>query len=353
MKNDQALLVQQLFDSTSSTFTYLLADRESKIAVLIDPVLEKVDRDLKLIYELGFELRYVLDTHIHADHVTGAGEIRRRLPTVQTVTAKNANITCTSLTVDDNDKIAFGNFYLTVLATPGHTNASMSFACEGMVFTGDTLLIRGCGRTDFQGGSPINLFASVTNKLFTLPRTTIVYPGHDYNGFNSSTIGDEMDFNPRLGGNATVDTFQTIMSQLKLPYPKQIDSALSMNLTCGMPPSHQVHVVEPTELERSLGQNAALIDVRSQAEFESESGFIKGAHRVTLGDGLQKFLESYPKHEGIIFVCQTGIRSQEAAKSAMTLGFTNIASLRGGMKHWNELRLPVTTFENSNWYPMI
>ncbi len=352
--NDERKLVfQQLFDSTSCTFTYLLADNDSKDAVLIDPVLEKVGRDLKLITELGLHLRFVLDTHIHADHVTGAGEIRRQFPSVKTVSAQSANISCTDITVAQDDQVSFGAFYLRVLETPGHTSASMSFLCEGMVFTGDTLLIRGCGRTDFQGGSSDDLFKSVTQKLFALPRTTLVYPGHDYNGFTSSTIGHEMDVNPRLGAGATIESFKEIMSGLKLPYPKQIDTALTMNLTCGIPSAQIVSTIEPRDLQASLSHNTALIDVRTREEFESDMGYIKSAHRVTMGDGLQKFLESYPKHESIVFVCQSGKRSEEAAKSAMTFGFSRVQSLKGGMKLWNELNFPVSIFENSHWYPMI
>lgn len=227
------LIFQQLFDSQSSTFTYLLADSLTKDALLIDTVVGNVDRDLKLIEELGLKLVYVLDTHIHADHVTGAGEIRKRL-SVKTAVPKKAHVDCADLNLSDLDIITFGNFHLKVLETPGHTDASLSFYCEGMVFSGDALLIRGTGRTDFQSGSASELYDSIHKKLFTLPPTTLVYPGHDYQGFTSSTIEMEIKNNPRVGGGKTKEQFVKIMSELKLAYPKQIDVALPANKACGI-----------------------------------------------------------------------------------------------------------------------
>lgn len=228
------VLIQQLFESKSSTYTYLLADTETKDAVLIDPVLDTIDRDLKLIEELNLKLKYVLDTHIHADHITAAGEIRNRISGVKTATAQKAEVPCIDIQLKENDEIKLGSLSLKVLETPGHTDSSLSFYGEGMVFTGDALLIRGCGRTDFQGGSADKLYQSVTEKLFKLPPNTIVYPAHDYKGFTSSTIEAEIKNNPRLGKEKTKEQFKEIMANLKLDYPKQIDIALPANMACGV-----------------------------------------------------------------------------------------------------------------------
>lgn len=229
---NDGLIFKQLFETQSSTYTYLLADAQTKDAVLIDPVFETVDRDLKLIKDLGLNLQYVLDTHVHADHVTAAGEIRKRLGT-KTVVAKKANISCGDINLVDGDILQFGKFKIHVLETPGHTDASLSYVCENMVFTGDALLIGGCGRTDFQGGSSDVLYESVTEKLFSLPPETIVYPGHDYKGQTSSTILKEQKSNPRLGMGKSKEEFREIMANLKLDYPKKIDVALPANRSCG------------------------------------------------------------------------------------------------------------------------
>lgn len=233
------LIFQQLFDSTSSTFTYLLADSESCEGVLIDTVLEHVERDLKLIDELGLQLLYVLDTHIHADHVTGAGKIRD-LRNIKTGVPKSANVLCADLNLIEGDEIKFGSFTIQVLETPGHTDASLSFICQGMVFTGDALLIRGTGRTDFQSGSSAQLYDSLTEKLFKLPLDTKVYPAHDYKGFTSSTIDAEIKYNSRAGGGKTKAQFVQIMSELKLDHPQKINEALPANQACG-------HVGKPIE----------------------------------------------------------------------------------------------------------
>lgn len=227
------LIFQQLFESETSTFTYLLADAVSKEAVLIDPVIEKVDRDLKLVAELGLRLVCVLDTHIHADHVTGAGEIKKRTG-AKTAVPRAAQVPCADLNLIDGDTIRFGTFTLTALETPGHTDASLSFYCEGFVFTGDVLLIRGTGRTDFQSGSSEALYDSVQQKLFTLPGETKVYPAHDYKGFTSSTIGMEILHNPRVGVGRTKSEFVQIMKNLKLDLPKRIDVSVPANLACGL-----------------------------------------------------------------------------------------------------------------------
>ncbi len=340
------LIFQQLFEVKSSTYTYLLADSETQEAVLIDSVLETVDRDLKLIKELGLKLKYVLDTHVHADHVTGAGEIRNRLG-IKTAAAKNANVPCVDENLVENDEIKFGSFLIKVLESPGHTDASLSFYCEGMIFTGDALLIRGCGRTDFQSGSAEQLYDSVTKKLFKLPLDTIVYPAHDYKGFTSSTIEAEIKNNPRLGQGKTKEQFKEIMANLKLDYPKQIDVALPANMACGITSKvegnlrQDIPTITVEEVQKRINQNALLVDVRPLEEYNGELGHIPGSHQITLGEDLKHFLEGYDRKEEIIFVCRSGRRSEEAAKLSLDLGFQKVANLSGGMLRWNECGFPV------------
>ena len=341
MKNN--LIFQQLFDSESSTFTYLLADTISKEAVLIDTVIEHVDRDLKLIDELGLKLKYVIDTHIHADHVTGSGKIRS-IRSVQTAVPKKANVPCADLNLIEGDKINFGSFVVQVLETPGHTDASISFVCEDMVFSGDALLIRGTGRTDFQSGSAADLYDSITKKLFTLPAASKLYPAHDYKGFTSSTIDAEIKHNPRAGGGRTKEEFVKIMSELKLAYPKQINEAVPANQACGsVGPSKQ------SEAYKTLSSAAAIenldemliVDVRGPDEFYGELGRIVGAHQIKLGPDLKQFLQGYDRNEKIFFVCRSGKRSAEASKLALDMGFQKVAHLEGGMISWNQNKLPV------------
>lgn len=332
------LIFHQMFEAESSTFTYLLADREKKEAILIDSVVETVDRDLKLISELGLTLKYVLDTHIHADHVTGAGEIRNRLKHVKTAVPKNANVPCADILLSEGNELNFGTFTINVLETPGHTDASLSFICEDMVFTGDALLIRGTGRTDFQSGSAEQLYESVTGKLFKLPPDTKVYPAHDYKGFTSSTIEMEKQHNPRLGSGKSKADFIRIMSELKLAYPKKIDVALPANLACGTTSDRTIGTVSsisPEELKPRL-KEALVVDVRGPDEFKGELGHIEGVYQIALGDELTHFLEGYDRSEEIVFVCRTGRRSEEATKLGLKLGFNRVANLAGGMERWRQ-----------------
>lgn len=227
------MIFHQLFESETSTYTYLLADEKTKEALLIDSVLETVERDLKLIGELGLTLKYVIDTHVHADHITGAGEIRKRTGAKTAISAE-ANVTCGDISLKDGDELKFGNYSLKALSTPGHTNTCMSFYTEGMIFTGDVLLIRGTGRTDFQQGDSEKMYNSITQKIFTLPEGTNIYPAHDYKGFTHSTVEAEKKFNPRVGNNRPLSEFAQIMSDLKLAYPKKIDIAVPANNKCGL-----------------------------------------------------------------------------------------------------------------------
>lgn len=224
------MILRQLFDKESSTYTYLVADPTTRQAALIDPVLEQVDRDLALVAELGVSLTWVLETHVHADHVTAAGSLRERTGAKTAASAVGAP--CVDRALKDRDVIALGDVRITALETPGHTDDGLSFTVGDYVLTGDTLLIRGCGRADFQNGSPEALYESITEVLFALPDETVVLPGHDYKGFTASTIGEERRHNPRVAGR-TKEEFAAIMNALGLPKPKKIDVAVPANRACG------------------------------------------------------------------------------------------------------------------------
>mmetsp|Transcript_104715 Transcript_104715/g.303063 ORF Transcript_104715/g.303063 Transcript_104715/m.303063 type:complete len:429 (+) Transcript_104715:96-1382(+) len=234
LKPAEGLIFSQLFDPETWTFTYLLGCQETKEALLIDPVLEQKERDLTVLRELGLTLRYVVNTHAHADHITSGGLIRKELPEVRTVISKASGAKA-DVQVEPGAKVTFGRFSIEGLATPGHTDGCMSWLLPGSpsrVFTGDALLIRGCGRTDFQQGDSGRLYDSVHSKLFSLPGDTVVYPGHDYKGRNVSTIDEEKRFNPRM--TKSRDEFVKLMSELNLPYPKKIDIAVPANMVCGV-----------------------------------------------------------------------------------------------------------------------
>lgn len=224
------MLFRQLFDSESSTYTYLVGDEATRQAVLIDPVLEQADRDLQLVAELNLTLTHVFDTHVHADHVTASGVLRER--THATVVGSVGGASCTNVQVRHGDKVRVGQLVFQVLATPGHTDDSISYLLGDRVFTGDALLVRGNGRTDFQNGNASQLYDSLTRVLFTLPEGTLVYPGHDYQGRTVTSIGEEKRHNPRVAGKSR-EEFIHIMENLHLPKPRKLDVAVPANLACG------------------------------------------------------------------------------------------------------------------------
>lgn len=226
------MLFRQLFDPETSTYTYLIADTDTKEAVLVDPVLEQVDRDLKLIQELGLTLRYCLETHVHADHVTGTGKLRE-LTGCQGIVPNKASVACADGFIGDGELLKVGKIEIKAIATLGHTDSHNSYLVNGdRILTGDSLLIRGCGRTDFQSGDAGMMYDHVTQKLFTLPDTTAVYPGHNYKGLTVSTIREEKQFNPRFVGQ-TRESFMELMANLNLPNPKKIAEAVPANEACG------------------------------------------------------------------------------------------------------------------------
>jgi sulfur dioxygenase len=228
-----ALVFEQLFDPESSTYTYLVGDDAAKIAALIDPVIEQVERDLARVRAHGLTLVHSIETHVHADHVTGGGTLSERTGS-RPVVHRDSPVTCEALRLGQGQQLRLGALVLDVLETPGHTPESLSFVLGDCVFTGDALLIGTCGRTDFQGGDPGALYDSIHARLFTLPDATIVYPAHDYHGCASSTIGDEKRGNKRIVGKSR-DEFIALMNQLGLPPPKKLEVALEANLACGRP----------------------------------------------------------------------------------------------------------------------
>ncbi|MCB0419612.1 MAG: MBL fold metallo-hydrolase, partial [Bdellovibrionales bacterium] len=219
------MIFRQLFEPETSTYTYLLADEETREAVIIDSVIETAERDLTLIRELGLNLKYILETHIHADHITGAHLLRKETG-AQTVVSSTAPVKCADKFLEDGEAVKFGKYELKSIYTPGHTDTCVSFLVDDKLFTGDALLIRGTGRTDFQKGSPETLFKSIREKLFTLPDETYIYPGHDYKGRTVSTVAEEKKFNPRLNMSMSQEDFVEIMNNLNLPNPKKIDVAV-------------------------------------------------------------------------------------------------------------------------------
>lgn len=226
------MLFRQLFDEESSTYTYLIGDRTLKQGVLVDPVLEQVARDRQLLDELGLRLKYCLETHIHADHITGTGKLRE-ITGCSLIVPENAQVSCADGFLKHKEILQLGSVIIEAISTPGHTDSHTAYLVnKKAVLTGDALFIRGCGRTDFQSGDAGTLYDSVTQRLFTLPDETLVYPGHDYNGHTVSTIGEEKQYNPRFVGRDR-NQFITFMNNLNLAYPKKMAEAVPANQNCG------------------------------------------------------------------------------------------------------------------------
>lgn len=345
------MLFRQLFDPESSTYTYLLADPETKEAVIIDAVREQAERDLAALAEHGLTLKYILDTHVHADHVTGAGSLRDKTG-AKTVQSKRAGVECADVLVDDGDRLEFGRHALVVRATPGHTSGCVTYVTddEKMAFTGDALLIRGTGRTDFQEGDARTLYRSIKEKIFTLPDDAVLYPGHDYQGRTQTTVAEEKAENARVGGGKTEDEFVEIMANLNLPYPKKIDVALPANKQCGagdqsvawtgMEKTAQgMAEVIPPWVEERLGK-VRIIDVREPDEYTGPLGHIAGAESVPLAT-VESAAQSWPRDQKLVMVCRSGARSGKATLALMQMGFDHVVNMRGGMLAWNELGLEV------------
>ncbi len=349
------MIFRQLFDPQSSTYTYLLACPATREAVLVDPVFEHARRDAALIQELGFRLLWTLETHVHADHVTGAALLRRSLGS-KAALSRDSGATGADRTLVDGEKIAFGKRFLEARATPGHTNGCMTFVLDdkSMAFTGDTLLIRGCGRTDFQQGDAHQLFRSVRDRIFTLPDACLLYPGHDYKGLTASSVGEEKRYNPRIAESIGEDDFVGYMTNLGLPHPKLMQVAVPANLKVGepesAPPAEQdwaplsytfagVWEIQPNVLEEYLGR-VTVIDVREPDEYSGAFGHIHGAKLVPLGSLVAR-IEELPKDQPLVMVCRSGARSAQATVLLKNKGVAKVANLAGGMLRWRAQRFPV------------
>lgn len=344
------LIFRQLIDPQSSTYTYLLADSTTREAILIDPVFEQVRRDTALIQELGLRLLYTIDTHVHADHVTGAWMLKRRTGSAIAIsTASGAEGADRHL--NHGDRCEFGTRWLEVRATPGHTNGCISLALDDgtMMFTGDCLLIRGTGRTDFQKGDARAMFRAIHGEIFSQPESCLLYPAHDYRGLTVTSVGEERRFNPRLGGELCEDDFVGYVTNLRLPHPKQIDIAVPANLKCGVAASDPTQAAEPDWaplvytfagiweigpqwLEDNL-RFVQIVDVREPDEFNGPLGRIPAARLISLGDLATRAAE-LTKERPIVTVCRAGGRSAQATVILRQAGFDEVANLAGGMLRW-------------------
>ncbi len=360
------LIFRQLFDPETWTYTYLIGDRQSNEAAFIDPVAGRVDEYLSLLDRYGLKLKYSLETHVHADHITASGELRLRTGAL-TAVSRLCGTVCPDLQIKDGDELAFGTEGpIQVIATPGHTAGSVSYLWRDRVFTGDALLINGCGRTDFQSGDAGALYDSITQRLFLLPGETLVYPGHDYNGHRVSSIEQERRTNARLAGK-TRDEFIDIMRNLKLPKPRLIDEAVPANRLCGLTeeqlrqdasPGSGAAAAEiagactPQDLVREAREQiievdvaaarallddsrTVIIDVREPDEYAS--GHLPRAINVPRGV-LEFRLSTIPElgnpAANLLLYCRTGGRSALAAQCLGRLGFTGTMSLAGGYDNW-------------------
>lgn len=351
-----SLLFRQLFDPKSSTYTYLLACTRTQESVLIDPVFEQFRRDGALIGELGLKLLYTLDTHVHADHVTAAWLLKQRFGS-KIALGKDTKAVNADLLLNHGQEVAFGQYRLQARATPGHTNDSLTYVMgdESMAFTGDTLLIRGCGRTDFQQGSAEALYASIKLQIFTLPDSCLLYPAHDYRGLTVTSVAEEKRFNPRIGEGVSQRDFVGYMNNLNLPHPKQIDIAVPANLKCGkpdapLPPDASdwaplnftfagIPEIAPQWVEEHLSE-LLVLDVREEDEFAGALGHIPGAKLLPLGE-LMKRSGELPKDRPIVAVCRSGARSAQATNLLAQAGFKKVANVAGGMLRWRAEGLSV------------
>jgi glyoxylase-like metal-dependent hydrolase (beta-lactamase superfamily II)/rhodanese-related sulfurtransferase len=343
-----SLVFRQLFDSTSSTYTYLLGDAGE--AVLIDPVFEHMRRGAALLRELGLRLLCTLDTHVHADHVTGAWLLKQRCDS-QIALAAAAGAEGVDRPLHPGDRVAFGGRWLEVRATPGHTDGCLSFVLDDrrMAFTGDALLIRGCGRTDFQQGSPQRLFRSVRGQILTLPPDCLLYPAHDYRGLTVTSVAEESRYNPRLGGEVDEADFTGYMNNLGLPHPRLMDIAVPANLHCGRPaqdatlPSEPawapltltfggIWEIQPSTLEE-VANGVQIVDVREVSEFTDALGHIPGARLLPLAELPQRCAE-LDRQRPVVTVCRSGARSAQATVLLQKAGFSDVANLAGGMLRW-------------------
>jgi len=343
------MIFRQLFDSTSSTYTYLLSSAHGGEALIIDPVLGRVDRYIQLLKELDLRLVKAIDTHLHADHITGLEALRERTQCI-TVMGEQTKADVVSIRVSDGDRVDIEGLSLDVAYTPGHTDDSYSFLMRDRVFTGDTLLIRGTGRTDFQNGDPRAQYESLFGRLLKLPDATLVYPAHDYKGDTVSTIGEERAFNPRLQVKS-MDDYVVLMNSLHLPNPKMMDVAIPANMRTGLAQkivADRGWAVTAEDAKSMLNQSdIALVDLR-EAQERKRDGVIPGSLHVSypnIRESLQVdgLLNQLARSSGkrLIFYCSFGWRSAMAVQAAQAAGLGNSRHIDGGMQAWKDAEGPL------------
>ena len=350
------LIFRQLFDPPSSTYTYLLGDSDSREAVLIDTVFEQARRDAALLGELDLRLRCTLETHIHADHVTGAWILKQQFGS-RIAVAEGSGAQGADRYLMQGDKVEFGPRNLEVRATPGHTGGCVTYVLddESMAFTGDCLLIRGSGRTDFQQGDAHALYRSVHSQILTLPPDCLLYPAHDYRGLTVTSVAEERRFNPRLGADIGEADFAGYMENLHLPHPKQIDVAVPANLKVGRRDGDVsltaptwatltytfagIWEIQPQALEE-VADKVQIVDVREPVEYEGPLGHIRGAILIPLGE-LSGRTGELDRERPVVAVCRSGARSAQATLLLQQAGLTQAANLAGGMLRWRADAHPV------------
>ncbi len=344
------MLLREL--NRSKCKTYLIACERDRVAALVDPVRDRIDRYLAMLAYLQLRLEAVIDTHTHADHRTGCFEVGD-LTGATVIMHRSAPAPRVDRHVSDGDTLALGSLTLRFVATPGHTPDGLSIVVDDTVFTGDTLLIRGTGRADFPGGDAGAQYDSIVGKLFALPDHTVVLPAHDYRGNTSSTIGEERRLNPRLAGQ-TRESYVALMASLQLPLPDRIQEVLQPNQSAldddalrfpTLAQLNEVRQIPAGALNEMLSWQAPprVIDVREQSEFHGELGHVPGAELIPLRTLAGRALELLEPgaHDHIVVVCRSGVRSSTAAAILTSLGFEEVSNLKGGMLAWRDLGLPV------------
>ncbi|MEW6449670.1 MAG: MBL fold metallo-hydrolase [Pseudomonadota bacterium] len=344
------MIFRQLYDSVSGTYSYLLASRPGGEALILDPVLEKVDRYLQLVRELDLKLVKAVDTHLHADHITGLGALRDRTHCI-TVMGEQTKADVVSMRLSDGDKLTIEGVSLDVIYTPGHTDDSYSFIMPDRVFTGDTLLIRGTGRTDFQNGDPRQQYESIFGRLLKLPDATLVYPAHDYKGDTVSTIGEEKAYNPRLQVKS-VDEYVALMNNLHLSNPKMMDVAVPANMKIGMAQDEIARRGWALDAKQAAGMvgraDVVLVDLRETSEREHHGAIANSLHvpypslqqNITSGGVLAQRFRAY--RSTIVFYCAFGERSAMAVQAAQDAGITTACHIQGGIDAWKKAGEPLT-----------
>jgi glyoxylase-like metal-dependent hydrolase (beta-lactamase superfamily II)/rhodanese-related sulfurtransferase len=338
------MIFRQLFDSVSGTYTYLLASRHGGEALIIDPVLEKIERYIQLVKELDLRLVKAVDTHLHADHITGLGALRDRTHCI-TVMGEMSKVDVVSMRLSEGDKLTIEGVALDVVYTPGHTDDSYSFLMRDRVFTGDTLLIRGTGRTDFQNGDPRAQYDSIFNKLLKLPDETMVFPAHDYKGETVSTIGEERAFNPRLQVKS-LDQYVELMNNLNLPNPKMMDVAVPANMRVGFAQeaiAQRGWAVNAADAIKLVGRpDVAFVDLREKSERE-KYGVVPGSLHAPYPDLQSNVQPGGMLHElaaatgkRILFYCAFGERSAMAVQAAQDCGIAAACHIHGGIDAWKK-----------------